>query len=183
MRYFTADPHFGHGNIIDYCDRPFTSVEAMDQSIANAYRHECTHDDTLWILGDITGANNDIDAARAALAQIRADVHWIRGNHDVDPSHLSDLATFEGDRVAVATDLRNDDGYVLMLVLDHYPLLAWNGHHYGHMHLHGHIHSSQSPLNKRRMDVGVDAQAFLPVAEDDITERLSIIPAPVDYEG
>ena len=28
--YFTADQHFGHQNIIGYCDRPFHSVGEMN---------------------------------------------------------------------------------------------------------------------------------------------------------
>jgi calcineurin-like phosphoesterase family protein len=31
--WFTANFHFGHNNIIRYCDRPFRSVEEMDQTI------------------------------------------------------------------------------------------------------------------------------------------------------
>jgi len=31
--WFTADFHFGHKNIIRYCDRPFASVEQMNEII------------------------------------------------------------------------------------------------------------------------------------------------------
>ncbi len=33
MWYFTADEHYGHANIIEHCDRPFDSVEAMDEAL------------------------------------------------------------------------------------------------------------------------------------------------------
>jgi calcineurin-like phosphoesterase family protein len=30
--WFTADLHLGHRNIIDYCNRPFRDVEAMNNA-------------------------------------------------------------------------------------------------------------------------------------------------------
>ena len=31
--WFTSDSHFSHSNIIRYADRPFSSVEEMDQQL------------------------------------------------------------------------------------------------------------------------------------------------------
>ena len=53
MRYYTADPHFGHANIIDHCDRPFSSADAMDRAIVEAWRRVLTEEDLLYVLGDL----------------------------------------------------------------------------------------------------------------------------------
>jgi calcineurin-like phosphoesterase family protein len=34
MLWFTADSHFGHTSILDYCQRPFGSVEEMDAALS-----------------------------------------------------------------------------------------------------------------------------------------------------
>jgi calcineurin-like phosphoesterase family protein len=37
MIWFTADTHFHHAAVIDYCKRPFSSVEEMDEAMVAAW--------------------------------------------------------------------------------------------------------------------------------------------------
>lgn len=50
--WYTADPHFGHSNIIQFCKRPFRSVGEMDATIVANYASRVQPDDDLWIVGD-----------------------------------------------------------------------------------------------------------------------------------
>jgi calcineurin-like phosphoesterase family protein len=50
--WFTADFHFGHNNIIRYCNRPFRSVEEMDQTILDRLNASVKANDILYFLGD-----------------------------------------------------------------------------------------------------------------------------------
>ena len=50
--WFTADLHFGHRNIIDYCNRPFRDVDAMNESLIENWNESIAADDTVWVVGD-----------------------------------------------------------------------------------------------------------------------------------
>lgn len=52
MIWVTADLHFGHANIMKYCNRPFDSTENMDKTILDNINHCVSEDDELYILGD-----------------------------------------------------------------------------------------------------------------------------------
>lgn len=52
MIYFTADTHFGHYNVIRFCDRPFASAEEMDEAMIQNWNERVTGNDTVYILGD-----------------------------------------------------------------------------------------------------------------------------------
>ena len=53
MIYFTADTHFGHYNVIRFCDRPFASAEEMDKAMIQNWNDRVTGNDTVYILGDM----------------------------------------------------------------------------------------------------------------------------------
>jgi calcineurin-like phosphoesterase family protein len=50
--WFTTDFHFGHSNIIRYCNRPFRDVVEMDQTILERLNASVKLHDTLYFLGD-----------------------------------------------------------------------------------------------------------------------------------
>ncbi|MEZ3118084.1 hypothetical protein RYH80_19385 [Halobaculum sp. MBLA0147] len=52
-RYVVSDHHFGHANIIDYCDRPFTSVGEMNTVLTDRHFETVDPEDTVIHLGDI----------------------------------------------------------------------------------------------------------------------------------
>lgn len=54
MRYFTSDTHYGHQNIIRFCDRPYADVDSMNVDLANRAARIVEVGDELWHLGDGT---------------------------------------------------------------------------------------------------------------------------------
>jgi calcineurin-like phosphoesterase family protein len=52
-RWFTADLHLGHANIIAYCRRPFRAVDDMDAALLAAWEATVRPGDEVWVLGDL----------------------------------------------------------------------------------------------------------------------------------
>jgi calcineurin-like phosphoesterase family protein len=52
--FFTADEHYGHANIIRYCNRPFTSVDQMDAEIIQRHNEIVGLKDVVIHAGDFT---------------------------------------------------------------------------------------------------------------------------------
>src|ERR1017187_8464250 len=85
--WFTADFHFGHNNIIRYCNRPFRSVEEMDKTILERLNASVKANDILYFLGDFCiGSKARVLAHRK---QIRSrQISALAVNHDKDARQL-----------------------------------------------------------------------------------------------
>lgn len=162
--FFTADTHFGHGNIIGHCDRPFASVEEMDEALIANWNAVVSRRDTVWHLGDFAYRAN---AARVEelFARLNGVKHLIIGNHDDNTTRRLAWASEPRDRAYVALDGQR-------LVLDHYGMRVWPGHRRGAVHLYGHSHG-RLPGIGNSTDVGVDCWDFRPVTLDEIKPRLT----------
>lgn len=50
MMFFTSDLHLGHRNIIRLCNRPFATIEEMDEALIRNWNAKVTNGDTIYIL-------------------------------------------------------------------------------------------------------------------------------------
>ena len=58
MKYwFTVDEHYGHANIIDFCNRPFLTVEEMNEAIIGNHNALVRPGDIVVHGGDFTSDN------------------------------------------------------------------------------------------------------------------------------
>ena len=80
MVFFTADQHFGHQNIIKYCNRPFGTVSEMNQYMIDRWNRKVKKDDKVFVLGDFALApSKDIIKWGRAL---NGNKTLVLGNHD-----------------------------------------------------------------------------------------------------
>ena len=162
--------HFGHKGIIGLCNRPFDSVEEMDNTLINNWNATVRREDEIYILGDIFWCKGE--QAKAYLSVLSGKKYLVVGNHD---KFLRDFGEIDGwfewvkDYAVV-----NYNG--VKLVLFHYPIAEWDGFYKGAIHLYGHVHQSKiaslwTPSNIRAFNVGVDVCDFSPISINEVIMR------------
>lgn len=170
MTYFTADTHFGHHNIIQFCNRPFTSTEEMDKTIIENWNTRVCGNDTVYIIGDMFFRSKN---AEEILRQLKGKKRLIIGNHDE-----SWMTKFNYTKYFLSTDrlLETTDGQH-KLTLCHYPMFFWKHKLRSYM-IHGHIHNNTQtefyPLiaaQKNILNAGVDINGFQPITFDELIEN------------
>jgi len=169
MIFLTSDTHFGHKNIIEYTNRPFQTVEEMDEVIIKNINKTVGEDDELYILGDFCMNGGYEKRSRYRNLIKCKNVYLILGNHD---TRLVD--TFKPSPFQLEQDYMELKFEDTMFCLSHYPFLSWHNRELGSIMCHGHIHSDSRNneinqwQNVYRYDVGVDANKYRPVSIYDI---------------
>ena len=81
MKYFViADTHFGHLNVIKYCNRPFIDVNSMDETLIKNWNAVVSKIDTVFVLGDFSFYKKDKTAE--ICSKLNGQKILIIGNHD-----------------------------------------------------------------------------------------------------
>lgn len=80
--WFTADTHFDHGNIIKYCNRPFKTVKAMNDTLIRNWNSRVAEHDIVIFLGDFAFKKAGEDNVKKWLSLLHGHITFLRGNHD-----------------------------------------------------------------------------------------------------
>jgi len=147
--FFTADWHLWHRNIIRLCNRPFATVEEMNETIIHDANNRVGPYDHLWILGDYLWKRKAL--IPVTLQQLRCKhVHIVFGNHDDAARKMR--GCFESSHELFEINVGNQ-----AIVLCHYPMRSWHKSRYGAWQLYGHHHGTlpEDP-HLFSMDMGVD---------------------------
>jgi calcineurin-like phosphoesterase family protein len=158
MNWYTADLHFGHDMIIEYCRRPYQNAKKMEIDMVRKYRKVVDPDkDTVYIIGDLTLAGIQHQGyVQHIITQLPGRKIFIMGNHD----KLNPFIYVELGIQSVHTSL--DTG---KYILHHDPAAAIMAPN--RKWLCGHVHTIFKKI-RNIVNVGVDQHGFFPVNEEEI---------------
>jgi calcineurin-like phosphoesterase family protein len=176
-RYVVSDHHFGHANIIEYCDRPFSSVGEMNAALLDRHYETVDDGDVLVHLGDVAMDMRDGTETVDYFERLDGDV-LIRGNHDVGldaddaPFPVLDSCVVEHDDYRFYCTHRPED------VPD-----GWDG-----WVLHGHHHDNDTEeypfvaCDERRVNVSSELLEYRPITLEGVTELLAACPPRTRFQ-
>lgn len=169
MNYYISDLHLGHYNIIKLCNRPFVSVEEMDETIINNWNSIVQDTDTVYIGGDFCYKSGKDPVEY--LKRLNGKKHLCIGNHD--KALLKNTAArkyFESIK-----DIYNIEDNGKRIVLCHYPMVEWDGFFRNSIHLFGHIHNNTGNVAYNIVksipncyNIGADVLGFTPRTLEEI---------------
>lgn len=143
MRYYIADLHFYHENIISIDGRPFSDALEMNDYMIEKWNSRVRDNDEVYILGDLSLGTGE--ETNAILQRLNGKKYLIVGNHD---SYISDKDFNKDSFVWIKkyAEIRDENR---RLILCHYPIFCYNGQHYRNDNgesltfmLYGHVHNS-----------------------------------------
>lgn len=182
--FFTSDLHFGHENVIRFDNRPFNTVEEMDEELINRWNDKVGKGDLVYILGDLIW-KTAINEAVQIIKRLNGQIILIKGNHDRFLHNAAAKKALAGIKDYDDICVILEDGTTRRCILSHYFIPFYNGHRYQAIHLHGHSHFTEesaeesritTELNEKGYDlkiynVGCMYWNYTPVTLDEILER------------
>lgn len=176
MSYFvTSDSHFNSGNIIEYCNRPFTDSDHQTAELIKRWNSVVSPDDTVIHMGDfIMGL---ADTIPIILPQLNGSIILTRGNHDT-PRKLSIYEQYP-DKITVK-DVYYLPYKSLFFIFCHFPMVHEDfldmvvRDNSEVVYCHGHVHDKTPFFNAdhHSFNCCVDVTHFTPVPLDGIYKQV-----------
>lgn len=133
-KFYISDWHYGHKNVLGFDNRPFTSIEQMNEELICRWNSVVSDGDLVYILGDMFWCTPKI--ATPIMDQLNGQKILIKGNHDRwHDSKFDKLFVKIDEYIEIEDEGRK-------VVLCHYPIPCFKNHFYGWIHLYGHVHNS-----------------------------------------
>lgn len=160
MYFFTSDEHYGHANIIKYCNRPFSDVHEMNKELIKRHNEVVAEKDVVIHVGDTSLRSKEEDVFGKYIYKLNGSHIFLKGSHDRWLNKLYHEIW-----------QKNIEG--IYVVACHYAMLTWPRSHYGSWQLFGHSHGGLTTYKKNKQyDVGVDNNNFYPISFEQLKKIL-----------
>ena len=181
--FFTSDTHFGHTNIIRFCNRPFKDAEEMNNTLIDNWNSVVGKNDIVYHLGDFAFGSQTL--WNNMLDRLNGHIHLIIGNHDMKNLKQGCIDRFES--VSFQKQIYIEGKCIY---LNHFPFLCYAGSYryenpvwqiFGHVHSQDAFYDIESITDQEvkeilgqdanrlqylfptQYDVGVDKNNFTPI--------------------
>lgn len=196
--WFTSDLHFFHKAIIGMCNRPYSSVQEMNEALIDNWNRRVRPKDRIYILGDFAFAG--VQAQKEIVARLNGYKIFVKGNHDKGLKKLLEIGfddVMENDFIHIGKHK------VLVSHFPYHPMDSYekkNGvvltenigyeHDRRYLHkrivddgktflLHGHCHLAWRQY-QRQLNVGVDVWDYKPVHMDKLVQMIDAGPQNIN---
>lgn len=165
---YIADLHLFHKNVTgegtNFDNRPFATMEEMNQEIVRRWNQAVSEQDHVYILGDfIWNFKNNKEAALEVVHALNGKLHLIQGNHDYG-IHMPEYRACFREITPYKKIQDSLQGKPQLVILSHYYIPFYESHYYGSILLHGHSHMSPESELERQITASLVSQG--------ITERI-----------
>lgn len=158
--FFSSDTHFGHENVIKFCNRPFKDVEEMDQTLIANWNKVVGKQDRVYHLGDFA---MDYRVALRIRPMLNGSIYLGLGNHDNGKKLAS---AFQ--RVYLWREFRD-----LNFVATHIPMRRQQLRGV-QFNVHGHVHNNDEELENFHINVSVENTDYAPVPMEVILNEIKL---------
>lgn len=156
MNYFIGDMHLGHAGSLIMDNRPFLSVEEMDDALIQNWNSRVTNRDTGFIVGDLTMKGET--SAIQYLKRLNGKKVLVKGNHD----RVSTETAKYYDEVTPYLEMQENG---IKVIVCHYPMLFYNRQHTSAVMLYAHVHETKEyelveKFRKEMMEQGIPSRMY-----------------------
>jgi calcineurin-like phosphoesterase family protein len=193
--------HYGHQNILKYCDRPFDDLDHMHGELIKRWNSVVTDQDIVYIVGDAVMGQRE--TTLQFIKQLAGHKYLVPGNHDDCHAMYAGkqkYARMQEMYFEVFDDILDEQYIVDEFLLCHFPYnrpgltdyagrdySQWEPVDHGATLLCGHIHEEWdhqfTPQGTLQLNVGVDVRNFTPISIDGIRDLTRLLTGTPEQES
>ena len=194
--WFTSDCHFGHRNILNFCERPFENTKEMEKAIIENWNRVVKPNEKVFCLGDFSWFHSRHEIKKI-VNKLNGEIYMILGNHDKKEA----FELCDAEKLYICSDITylylrpetNDsdnrfETNCYTVVLSHFPQLCYSQSEKNNTYnFFGHIHSRKNQpmiefdepiklLKRQQYDVGADRHDYTPIDFFDVLKEIEEYP-------